>query len=64
MKKQNLKSLALNKKSISNFQINGGKPQGSYNCVPVGTTDCEIHSKNNLCMSTIITTACPTAFCL
>ena len=32
MKKKNLRSLKLNKKSISNFEINGGKPPGSAHC--------------------------------
>ena len=41
MKKRNLKSLTLNKKSISNFQIKGGLPPASYNCVPpVSEGDC------------------------
>ncbi|WP_298420209.1 hypothetical protein [uncultured Kordia sp.] len=35
MKKQNIKSLKLNKKSISNFQINGGQRPTSANCAPV-----------------------------
>lgn len=35
MKKQNLKSLNLNKKSISNFKVYGGLPPASRFCVPM-----------------------------
>jgi hypothetical protein len=35
MKKQNIKSLRLNKKSISNFKVTGGRPPRSGNCLPV-----------------------------
>lgn len=32
MKKKNLKILKLNKKSISSFNVLGGRPPGSHNC--------------------------------
>ncbi|MGH1383103.1 hypothetical protein [Kordia sp.] len=35
MKKKNLNSLKLNKKSISNFQANGGALPASRVCVPM-----------------------------
>ncbi|WP_046744530.1 hypothetical protein [Kordia zhangzhouensis] len=43
MKKKKLNTLKLNKKSISNFQVKGGLPPTSYNCVPIDpySADCE-----------------------
>lgn len=43
MKKSNLKSLKLNKKAISNFQITGGERPTSDLCVPMRSDN------NNTC---------------
>ncbi len=48
MKKRNLKSLRLNKKSISNFKIKGGRPATSIDlpCTVDQSVGCDISDDN------------------
>ena len=68
MKKKNLKSLKLNKKSISSFSIYGGEPGTTWRYCELKTElECEPtlppETFARMCTTTIITTSCPSAYC-
>jgi hypothetical protein len=68
MKKQHLKSLKLNKRSISSFSIYGGEPETTWRYCPLKTDlECEPtlppETFARMCTTTVITTSCPSAYC-
>jgi len=53
MKKQNLNSLKLNKKSISNLNVViGGRVNGGTTDCPTGPNNCPWPTSNDLCAAT------------
>lgn len=69
MKKKNLKSLKLNKKSISSFSVYGGEPVTTWRYCelpPESYLECQPTQKETvarMCGTTIPTTTCPSAYC-